>query len=1176
MKKVFLFLIILFSINSNSQCVSTLAGSGVQGIADGTGINAQFRYPQGVAIDVSGNIYVGDDGPYTIKIRKITSAGVVTTLAGSTQGYADGMGTAAKFSHITAITVDASGNIFVVDNGSSYSRIRKITPSGVVTTVAGSTFGYTDGIGNAAKFNNPYGIAVDDSGFIYVADTYNNKIRKITPTGEVTTFSGSTQGYADGPGTVAQFYFPYGVTVDASGNIYVSDTYNDKIRKINSSGLVTTIAGSVQGSVDGIGTAAQFNKPWGIVVDNSGNLYVGDYGNWKIRKITSSFLVTTLAGGSTSGYADGSGYLALFKSTPGIAIDLVNNLYVGDTENHRIRKIITNLSANINYSNSQFCNSLTTLQPVILTGTGAYTGGTFSSSTGLSLNSTTGAITPSTSIAGTYTINYTTSTSSGCAYTSTTQVTITAIPTVSISYSGSPFCKSLTNGQPVTQIGTGAFTGGVYSSSSGLTINSSTGAITPSTSTPGAYTVSYSTPATGGCSAIVATTQITITAFSTASINYAGSPFCKSITTPQSITLTGTGSYTTGTFSSSAGLTINTTTGAITPSTSTSGNYTVTYTIPASGGCAAVTATTQIVILSVPAVSISADGTITTSISINNGNAVQLQLNGSFGSTPNIQWTPSTSISSTSISNPVVYPNTTTTYTASFTNSNGCQQSASIIVNVNPIPSIGNISLTSSNTTINLFNGNITVDVQISNVTNLYSLYMKLKSNAAVNQYLDYDGYTAGTLLGSGASVISTPPTVTNGVPDFGISKVGPASGYNGNGLFYTLRFKPKNITIPNGTVFCFYLDDINANNSSGVTCGLNNQGQICYTYTYQVNVWPGDLNKSNNVSTADLLPIGYFYNSIGPARPNATIQWNAQPATLWGYNNSTPNGDAFKVFADSNGDGIINNADQAAIGFNMGQVHARQANFNSTNIKGRVIQSIQSVGNLTVTPNTTIINGATLPQSVTFTVGLNNTGGLNALYGISVNLMFDETVFDLNTATVNYSGSIFGNTGSDCLVLNFATSSMISVGMTRYANAAIVGQGLLFTVTLQTKSSFPTQALTQVNAIVEAANNQAGGALTIQDASTANLTIINNLGISDIEAEEFKLYPNPVKDNLNIESTTIIKLITIYNNLGQELTSIPQNSNEIKIDLSYLPTNNYFIKIESDDKKEVFKIIKE
>jgi len=702
-----------------------------------------------------------------------------------------------------------------------------------------------------------------------------------------------------------------------------------------------------------------------------------------------------------------------------------------------------------------------------------------------------------------------------------------------------------------------------------LTINSSTGAITPSTSTPGIYTVSYSTPASGGCSAVIASTQITITALSTASINYAGSPFCKSITTPQSVTLTGTGTYTGGTFSSSSGLIINSTTGAITPSTSTAGNYTITYTIPASGGCAAVTATTQIVILSVPAVSISADGTIATSISINNGNAVQLQLNGSFGSNPNIQWTPSTSISSASISNPVVYPNTTTTYTASFTNNNGCQQSASIIVNVNPIPSIGSISLTSSNTTIGLFNGNITVDVQLSNVTNLYSLYMKLKSNAAVNQYLDYDGYTAGTLLGSGASVISTPPTVINGVPDFGISKVGAASGYNGSGLFYTLRFKPKNITIPDGTVFCFYLDDINAYNASGVTCGLNNQGQICYTYTYQVNVWPGDLNKSNNVSTSDLLPIGYFYNSTGPARPNATIQWYAQPATLWGYNNSTPNGDAFKVFADSNGDGIINNADQAAIGFNMNQVHARQSNSKPFGIAPNLPNNLQTLGNLIVTPNASIIDGATLPQTVTFNVNLNNTGGLNSLYGISVNLIFDNTIFDLSTATINYTGSIFGNVGPDCLVMNYNTSNAVSVGLTRYLNSAINGNGLLFKVTLQTRTTLPSLSQTQVTSYVDSANNQIGEPLEISDSTPIDFSIINNnLNLEDANLNVFNLYPNPTKgivyfsvgnNNMNYRKLEL----KIFNALGQLVDSIGVKNSLEEIDAkNWGASGLYFIQI--------------
>ena len=1175
MKKIFLLLVVLSSYNCFSQCVSTLAGSGVQGIADGTGTNAQFKFPRAVAVDASGNVYVGDDGPYNRKIRKITPSGVVTTLAGSTIGYADGIGAAAKFSDIEALAVDASGNIFAADN----CVIRKITPSGVVTTIAGGvTSGYADGIGTAAKFQSPFGIAVDGLGNIYVADSYNNKIRRISPTGVVTTLAGSTQGYADGIGTAAQFYFPYGIAVDASSNLYVTDTYNDKIRKITPAGLVTTLAGSTQGSADGTGTNAQFNRSWGIAVDSSGNVYVGDYGNYKIRKITSSGLVTTIAGGAVSGYADGSGYLALFKSTIGIAIDLSNNLYVGDTENQRIRKIITNLSANISYTNNQFCKSLATAQPVTLTGTGAYTGGIFSSTPGLSINATTGTITPSTSTAGTYVVTYTTSSSSGCAFTATFQVIITALPTVSINYAGNPFCKSLTTPRPVTLSGTGAYSGGLFSSTNGLAINSTTGAITPSTSASGIYTVTYTVAASGGCSSVTATTQITITPLSTANINYTGSPFCKSITTPQSVTLAGTGAYTTGTFSASAGLTINTTTGAITPSTSTVGAYTVTYTIPASGGCSAVLATSQIVILSVPTVSISADGNIATSISINNGNSVQLQLNGSLGATPNIQWTPSSSISSSSISNPVVYPSTSTTYTASFINSNGCPQSSSIIVNINPIPTIGNISLTSSNTTIGLFDNNLTVDVQLSNINNLYSLYMKLKGNAAVNQYLDYDGYTAGTLLGSGGSVISTPPTVTGVVPDFGISKIGAATGYNGNGLFYTLRFKPKNITIPNGTVFCFYLDDISAYNALGVTCGLSNQGQICYTYTYQVDVWPGDSNKSNAVSTADLLPIGYFYNSTGPARPNATIQWYAQPATLWGYNNSTPNGNAYKVFADSNGDGVINNADQAAIGFNMNQVHARQTNIETIAVAPRNQQSALSVGTLVVTPNFSVINAANLPQTVTFTVNLNNTGGLNALYGISVNLLFDNTIFDLNTATIDYAGSIFGNAGSDCMVINYNSATAVSVGLTRFANAAINGQGLLFKVTLQTNSILSSLTETSVSAYVDAANNQVGDTLVVQDAPVTSLSIINNLGIDDLKNDGFLLYPNPTNSKVFFDNSKFnFREVAIYNSLGQEVAkSIFSNSlNGQEIDMSSLAGGVYLLNFFDGENRRLVRIVK-
>jgi hypothetical protein len=220
-------------------------------------------------------------------------------------------------------------------------------------------------------------------------------------------------------------------------------------------------------------------------------------------------------------------------------------------------------------------------RPVTINGTGAYTGGTFSAPPGLSINSSTGEIIPSTSTPGSYTVTYNIPASAGCAAVNvTTSVTITAPPTVSISYAGIPYCRSLTIAQPVTRTGTGAFAGGAYTASpAGLTISSSTGSITPSSSTPGTYTVTYTTPASGGCPAVIATTSVTITAVPTATISYAGAPFCTSLTTAQPVTLNGTGAYTGGTFSAPAGLTINSSSGEITPSTSTPGTYTVTYNI---------------------------------------------------------------------------------------------------------------------------------------------------------------------------------------------------------------------------------------------------------------------------------------------------------------------------------------------------------------------------------------------------------------------------------------------------------------------------------------------------------------------------------------------------------------------------------------------------------------------
>jgi sugar lactone lactonase YvrE len=313
-----------------------------KGFDDGQGTSARFNIPHGVSVDGSGNVYVADQD--NNRIRKITAGGGVTTLAGSgSKAIADGQGTAAWFNGPTGVAVDGSGNVYVADSGNH--RIRKITPSGLVSTLAGSwRESSADGHGIAAGFNGPTGVAVDGSGNVYVADQYNNSIRKISAGGLVTTLAGArNEGYAEGQGTAARFNGPTGVAVDGSGNVYVADQHNHRIRKITPSGLVSTLAGSGSGEfADGQGISAHFKSPRGVAVDRSGNVYVADSGNHRIRRISPSGLVTTLAGSGIKGSNDGLRTSASFRYPSGVAVDGSGNVYVADQYNHRISKISAN------------------------------------------------------------------------------------------------------------------------------------------------------------------------------------------------------------------------------------------------------------------------------------------------------------------------------------------------------------------------------------------------------------------------------------------------------------------------------------------------------------------------------------------------------------------------------------------------------------------------------------------------------------------------------------------------------------------------------------------------------------------------------------------------------------------------------------------------------------------
>ncbi|MFY8097051.1 MAG: putative Ig domain-containing protein [Flavobacterium sp.] len=321
------------NVSGINNYVTTIAGS-TSGYTDGTGTNAQFSNPQNVAVDTFGNIYVADYSNH--RIRKIDTNGNVTTIAGnSTPGYLDANGTNAQFNHPYGVAVDGIGKLYVADRDNN--KIRVIDTNGNVTTLAGSTEGSNDGNGTNAQFRYPQGIAIDKLSNIYIADMGNSRIRKIDSSGNVTTLAGSIGGNAiDGLGANARFSGPSNIAVDASGNAYVTDL--SRIRKIDSSGNVTTLAGSSTGYADGIGTEAKFSTPYGVTVDRSGNIYVADTNNFKIRKIDSNGNVSTIAG-SSFGFLDGNLTIASFKGPRGLAIDAIGNLYTTDYQNQKIRKI---------------------------------------------------------------------------------------------------------------------------------------------------------------------------------------------------------------------------------------------------------------------------------------------------------------------------------------------------------------------------------------------------------------------------------------------------------------------------------------------------------------------------------------------------------------------------------------------------------------------------------------------------------------------------------------------------------------------------------------------------------------------------------------------------------------------------------------------------------------------
>jgi len=327
--------------------VTTVAGKGPdgEGLMNGDAGTAELYGPTGLAFDGSGNLYVADSSNNAI--RRIDANGIVTTVDGlgyGMDGLVNGGPKTAEFHGPLAVAVDSSGNLYVAD--AQNSVVRRIDTSHNVTTFIPEQTGSFVSSGQGAGVLVPSGIAIDSAGNIYVADHGNNAIRKVNSHGDVSTLVGGPGhvGFTDGDAGMAQFQPPVGLAVDSAGNVYFADQGNNAIRKVDSSGNVSTVAGKgpkTYGFVDGDASTAELFQPYALTVDSSGNLYVADQRNNAIRKIDPQGNVTTLAGRgpSKSGFMDGDAGTAELYYPSGVAVDSSGNVYVGDEMNNAVRKI---------------------------------------------------------------------------------------------------------------------------------------------------------------------------------------------------------------------------------------------------------------------------------------------------------------------------------------------------------------------------------------------------------------------------------------------------------------------------------------------------------------------------------------------------------------------------------------------------------------------------------------------------------------------------------------------------------------------------------------------------------------------------------------------------------------------------------------------------------------------
>ncbi|MBU6158485.1 MAG: putative Ig domain-containing protein [Bacteroidetes bacterium] len=1348
--------------------VSTFAGS-IAGFADGMATAAMFNSPFDVAVDASSNLYVADQ--YNNRIRKITSAGVVTTLAGSgTYGYADGTGTAASFSYPSGVAVDGSGNVYVADQNNH--RIRMVSATGIVTTLAGSGIaGFADGTGTAASFNSPTGLAVDGSGNVYVADVNNNRIRKITSAGVVTTLAGSgNAGFADGTGSAARFYYPIDVAVDGSGNVYVADQSNNRIRKITAAGVVTTLAGSgIGGFADGTGTAASFNNPVGVAVDGSGFVYVADSYNNRIRRISSAGVVTTLAGSGNYGYADGTGTAASLNNPTGVAVDGTGNVYLADQSYSRIRMISPSggysvnpalpVGLRLNASTgviSGIAFSVTAAANYVVTATN----GSGSSSVTLNI-----AVVPPAPILQSFSPasnvpNNTTVTIKGqnfnygiasvsfggvqANYSVLNDTTLTAVVycgasgSVNVANAGgtaslagfvynnapkitypSPTTQNYLLGTaipPLTPVNTGGTVGSVSTlASTTITIPLTPNAIAVDSSNGNVYVADASrhrilkiSPAgavtifAGNGNPAFADGSGTAASFSNPSglaVDKSGNIYVadqnnnriRKITSAGVVTtLAGSGTYgyadgtgTAASFSYPLGVAVDkngniyvadsynnrirriTSTGVVTtlagsgtPSFVNGTGVNAGFYYPSNlavdtsnnvyvsdNQCIRKISPTGVVTtLAGSGSSGFADGT-GTAATFSNPLGLALDKNGNVyvadRENQRIRRVSPTGVVTTLAGNGNYGFADSSGIAALFANVQGValDKSGNIYVadrdnnRVRKISTSGGYSISPAlpaGLSINPNNGvisgtptavtaaaNYTVTARngygsSTSVLNLRTGYqsgmMQLVADtaaryiidtvrvsvnvlggvkiASINGYLTYDtarltysGFTLGNYLGSSNNLITQNPIATGNSINFGATQVSGQTAANGNGNIYQFIFVQKqlpdtntirfNATTPNRFPLNFSLQNMSVYDSSRQLLSSFNSNFFANNIVwlrYLVNVWPGDLNRDRKVDVTDLLPIGYFYGMRGPRRPNSSLSWTAQPAMLWGYGLSTVSSTGYACYADANGDGIIDLADQAPIGFNLNSFTTFRLQNPTDETLPSVPQFLNDKAAIHVAAaNHTIVQGA-LPVSQSLEIRAGSKDyPVNNLYGLAFDLYFDPQFVEVDMLTSDFNNSIFGKNGIDFTTLvdkSKMKKGKVSFAITRINQTPIFSKGdVVMKVSLPVISGggwlrFYTQPL--------ACNNQQGE--TIEITGSADSILIGALPPVVSSDKAIIVYPNPAKGAMTIKAEHVAAY-EIMDNMGKRVQSaMLQDALNPVLWLNKLSRGVYYIRVRKTD----------